>query len=126
MNADASTSTSKFEFQLPQQPPLRRFQAPSLEGSRISELCPPGVIATPGQQKRRAEPLLTESVLNPYVLIPLPYRSFNHHQFVEEEAENFTPLTKIKRVLTYHGVIFGKCFTTASSAHIKLYIENLR
>ncbi len=63
-----------------------------------------GVIATPGRQKRRAEPLLTESVLNPYVLIPLPYLyyypRFYHLKFVEEEAENFTPLSKIKHLLT--------------------------
>ncbi len=67
------------------------FQAASLEDWRISELCLPGVIATPGRQKRRAEPLLTESVLNPYVLIPLPelyyYPSFYHLKFIEE-AEN--------------------------------------
>ncbi len=53
-------------------PPPEAVLAASLEDCRISEVCPPGVIATPGRLKRRAEQLLTESVLNPYVLIPLP------------------------------------------------------
>ncbi len=57
------------------------------------------------RQKCRAEPLLTESVLNLYVLFSLPLLyycpSFYHLKFVEEEAENFTPLSKIKHLLTY-------------------------
>ncbi len=76
-------------------PPL---EAASLEDCRISKLCPPGVIATPGRQKRRAESLLTESVLNLHILIPLLLLyycpSFYHLKFVEEEAENFTVSVK--------------------------------
>ncbi len=60
----------------------------------VEQLWPPGVIANPGRQKRRTEPLLTEFVLNLYVFISLallhccPF--FYHVNFVEEEAENLT------------------------------------
>ncbi len=70
----------------------------------VDQLCLPGVIATPGRQKRRAEPLLTESVFNLYELIPLPllhyFPFFFYLKFVEEEADNFTSLSKIKHLLT--------------------------
>ncbi len=38
----------------------------SLEDCRISELCPTGVITTPGRQKGRTEPLLTVFTLDIY------------------------------------------------------------
>ncbi len=81
------------------------FQAASLEECRISELSHLGVIATPGRQKRRAEPLLTESVVNLYVLIPLPLLyycpSFYHLKGRRRRSWTFHFLSKIKHFLTY-------------------------
>ncbi len=78
----------------------RQGRTPPLEAvsscipRRLPELCPPVVITTPGRPKPRTEPVLTETVLNLYIIFCLPLLcycpSFYHLKFVEEEAENFT------------------------------------
>ncbi len=59
------------------------LQAASLEDCRISELGPPGVITTPGRQKRRV--ILNQHI---YILFSFPYctNAFVFHlKFVEED-----------------------------------------